>query len=116
MAATSGHRRSRRWRSSWSLPNGITSSGVRARTSRCARALHAYACGQPIANTCAAGRAQEWLLIEWPEGHKEPMKYWLSTLAQDMPLQRMVLQAKMRWRIERDYQDLKQDLGLGRVV
>lgn len=59
-------------------------------------------------------RPQEWLLIEWPEGHKEPMKYWLSTLAQDnMPLQRMVFEAKMRWRIERDYQDLKQEVGLG---
>lgn len=58
-------------------------------------------------------RPQEWLLIEWPEGHKEPMKYWLSTLGQDVPLQRMVLEAKMRWRIERDYQDLKQELGLG---
>lgn len=58
-------------------------------------------------------RPEQWLLIEWPEGHKEPMKYWLSTLTQDMPLQRMVLEAKMRWRIERDYQDLKQDLGLG---
>ncbi len=60
-----------------------------------------------------AQRSQEWLLIEWPEGHKEPMKYWLSTVPEDMPLQRMVLEAKMRWRIERDYQDLKQDLGLG---
>ena len=58
-------------------------------------------------------RPPEWLLIEWPEGHKEPMKYWLSTLPEDAPLQRMVYEAKMRWRIERDYQDLKQDLGLG---
>jgi len=58
-------------------------------------------------------RPQEWLLIEWPEGHREPMKYWLSTLPVDVPLQRMVLEAKMRWRIERDYQDLKQELGLG---
>ena len=41
------------------------------------------------------------------------MKYWLSTLPEDVPLQRMVLEAKMRWRIERDYQDLKQELGLG---
>ncbi len=58
-------------------------------------------------------RAPQWLLVEWPEGHREPMKYWLSTLPEDVPLQRMVFEAKMRWRIERDYQDLKQDLGLG---
>ncbi len=58
-------------------------------------------------------RPEQWALIEWPEGHKEPMKYWLSTLPQDMPIERMVFEAKMRWRIERDYQDLKQDLGLG---
>ncbi len=58
-------------------------------------------------------RAEEWLLIEWPEGHKEPMKYWLSTLAPDVSLERMVFEAKMRWRIERDYQDLKQEVGLG---
>ncbi|PTT91244.1 IS701 family transposase, partial [Pelomonas sp. HMWF004] len=57
-------------------------------------------------------RPEEWLLIEWPEGHKEPMKYWLSTLGEDVPLQRVVLEAKMRWRIERDYQDLKQEVGL----
>jgi SRSO17 transposase len=58
-------------------------------------------------------RPQQWLLIEWPEGHREPMKYWLSTLPEDIALERMVFEAKMRWRIERDYQDLKQELGLG---
>ena len=58
-------------------------------------------------------RPLEWLLIEWPEGDAEPLKYWLSTLPEELPLQRMVFEAKMRWRIERDYQDLKQDLGLG---
>ena len=58
-------------------------------------------------------RPSEWLLIEWPQGDAEPLKYWLSTLPEDVPLQRMVYEAKMRWRIERDYQDLKQDLGLG---
>src|SRR6188768_507239 len=41
------------------------------------------------------------------------MKYWLSTLPEGVSLRRMVLEAKMRWRIERDYQDLKQDFGLG---
>jgi SRSO17 transposase len=58
-------------------------------------------------------RPPEWLLIEWPKGDAEPLKYWLSTLPEDMALQRMVFEVKMRWRIERDYQDLKQDLGLG---
>src|SRR5204863_7503367 len=48
-----------------------------------------------------------------PTGDAQPLKYWLSTLPEDTPLQRMVFEAKMRWRIERDYQDLKQDLGLG---
>ena len=57
-------------------------------------------------------REAQWLLIEWPQGDPEPLKYWLSTLPEQMPLQRMVYEAKMRWRIERDYQDLKQDLGL----
>lgn len=58
-------------------------------------------------------REPEWLLIEWPKGDTEPLKYWLSTLPEEVPLKRMVFEAKMRWRIERDYQDLKQDLGLG---
>ena len=57
-------------------------------------------------------RALQWLLIEWPDGDSEPLKYWLSTLSEDTSLERMVYEAKMRWRIERDYQDLKQDLGL----
>ena len=57
-------------------------------------------------------RELQWLLIEWPKGDSEPLKYWLSTLSEDTPLERMVYEAKMRWRIERDYQDLKQDLGL----
>ena len=58
-------------------------------------------------------RPAEWLLIEWPEGHREPMKYWLSTLPEDMSLERRVFEGKMRWRMERDHQDLKQELGLG---
>ena len=58
-------------------------------------------------------RAEEWLLIEWPEGDKEPVKYFLSTAPADASLARLVFVAKMRWRVERDYQDLKQDVGLG---
>jgi len=57
--------------------------------------------------------AKEWLLIEWPEGEDEPTKYWLSTLASDIPFCELVDAAKLRWRIERDYQELKQEVGLG---
>jgi SRSO17 transposase len=60
----------------------------------------------------AAPHAEEWLLIEWPEGKKEPSKYWLSTLPAMTTLVDLVGSAKRRWRIERDYQELKQELGL----
>jgi hypothetical protein len=58
-------------------------------------------------------RSEEWLLIEWPKGAKEPTKYWLSTLPENITVERLVDLAKLRWRIERDYQELKQELGLG---
>jgi SRSO17 transposase len=57
--------------------------------------------------------AQEWLLIEWPEGEAEPTKYWLSTLPATISFRKLVDLAKLRWRIERDYQELKQEVGLG---
>jgi len=53
-------------------------------------------------------RPEEWLLIEWPEAEKEPTKYWLSTLPEGIAFHRLVDIAKLRWRIERDYQELKQ--------
>jgi len=54
----------------------------------------------------------EWLLVEWPVGEVEPTKYWLSTLPEDTPLATLVDIAKLRWRIERDYEELKSELGL----
>ena len=56
---------------------------------------------------------EEWLLIEWPEGEPEPTKYWLSSLPKDITFRQLVDIAKLRWRIERDYQELKQEVGLG---
>ncbi len=56
---------------------------------------------------------EEWLLMEWPAGESEPTKYWLSTLSADIALLQLVHLAKHRWIIERDYQELKQELGLG---
>jgi SRSO17 transposase len=58
-------------------------------------------------------RPEEWLLIEWPEGESTPSKYALSTLPSSVSLRKLVETVKLRWRIERDYQELKQELGLG---
>jgi SRSO17 transposase len=58
-------------------------------------------------------RPEEWLLIEWPEGEAEPTKYWLSTLPQTIDFVSLIDTAKLRWRIERDYLDLKQEIGIG---
>jgi SRSO17 transposase len=61
----------------------------------------------------AEPHAEEWLLLEWPKGEAEPIKYWISTLPPDTTLTALVRIAKQRWIIERDYQELKQELGLG---
>lgn len=58
-------------------------------------------------------RPEQWLLIEWPKTEKEPTKYWLSNLPASISLRKLVATAKLRWRIERDYEELKQELGLG---
>lgn len=60
----------------------------------------------------AEARAEEWLLVEWPAGQKEPTKYFLSTLPAETPLPTLVRTVKLRWRIERDYEELKDELGL----
>jgi SRSO17 transposase len=61
----------------------------------------------------AESRPEEWLLIEWPEGEEAPTKYWFSTLPANIAFHQLVDTAKLRWRIERDYQELKQEVGLG---
>lgn len=58
-------------------------------------------------------RDEQWLLIEWPKGASAPTKYWLATLPARTSLKRLVYFAKLRWRIERDYEELKQEVGLG---
>jgi SRSO17 transposase len=58
-------------------------------------------------------RVAEWLLVEWPEGETEPTKYWLAQLGPGSPgLRRLVTIAHARWRIEMDYRELKEELGL----
>jgi SRSO17 transposase len=55
---------------------------------------------------------ERWLLAEWPTGKDEPVKYWLSNLPTDTTIDRLVQLAKLRWRVEHDYRELKQCLGL----
>jgi SRSO17 transposase len=51
-------------------------------------------------------------VCEWPDDAGEPIKYWLSNLPEETPLERLVALAKLRWRIEHDYRELKDALGL----
>jgi SRSO17 transposase len=60
-----------------------------------------------------ASQPEQWLLIEWPRDEAEPTRYYLSTLPAATALKEPVRVAKLRRRIERDYQELKQELGLG---
>ena len=57
-------------------------------------------------------REEEWLLIEWPHGEAEPRHYWLSTLSEKTSFRKLVFNAMGRWMIERNYEDLKSELGL----
>jgi SRSO17 transposase len=62
---------------------------------------------------CTPDEPEEWLLIEWPKGEEKPTKFWLSTLDCSIAFDRLVDVTMMRWRIERDYLNLKQEVGLG---
>jgi SRSO17 transposase len=55
---------------------------------------------------------EEWLVIEWPKDEAKPTKYWLATLDKSVSLEILVATIMQRWRIERDYQELKSELGL----
>ena len=65
------------------------------------------------AQSAAAKRGEETLLIEWPVGEPEPTKYWLATVEKNISFRALVDLAKMGRRVERDYLELKQEVGLG---
>jgi SRSO17 transposase len=55
---------------------------------------------------------EEWLIAEWPDGHDQPTDYWISNLPADTPLEQLARLARMRWKMELDYKQLKGELGL----
>ena len=55
---------------------------------------------------------EEWLIVEWPEGHNRPSAYWISNLPADSEPQQLARLAQLRWMIELDYRQLKGELGL----
>lgn len=57
-------------------------------------------------------RSEEWLIIEWPENASRPTKYWLSSLPEETEYDVLITLAKIRWRIERDYEELKGEFGM----
>ena len=75
-------------------------------------AIRVRPAGRPIPRQADRSLPACWLLAEWPPEAEEPAGYWLSTLPEDTPLDDLVRLAKIRWRVEHDYRELKTGLGL----
>ncbi len=86
--------------------------GVRGTLASRFLALRVRPAGIKLRRAAEAELPLAWLLCEWPEGETEPSKYWLSNLPPDTSLERLVTLAMLRWRIEHDYRELKDGLGL----
>ena len=99
----------------WVCRNGLGNNNLAGRRLRAAVLAFARVRVRPAHRDydLTAPRPEEWLLIEWPEREAEPTKYWFSTLPEDIDFTSLVGITKLRWRIERDYLDLKQEIGIG---
>jgi SRSO17 transposase len=87
--------------------------GTRGRLRSRFVALRVRPAGVKLRRAAAGGELPvRWLLAEWPADQPQPVKYWLASLPEDTPLQELVRLAKLRWRVEHDYRELKDALGL----
>ena len=75
------------------------------------RAAHSAKEAHPAKNDQWPPR-EEWLIAQWPEGHDHPSEYWISNMPVDTPPERLARLARLRWKIELDYKQLKGELGL----
>jgi SRSO17 transposase len=96
------------WRHGTKKTKGNPTAAMRSRF----MALRVRPANRDIPHGSDGSLPECWLLVEWPPGESEPTDYWLSTLPADTPITTLVRLAKIRWRIEHDYRELKHGLGL----
>ena len=97
----------------WRQGTRATSSNPAAAMTSCFLAVRVRAANRDIPRADDGSLPECWLLAEWPPEADEPTDYWLSNLPADTPIAELVRLAKIRWRIEHDYRELKHGLGLG---
>ena len=97
---------------SWRQGTRTTSQNPDAVMSSRFAAIRVRPAGHRVPRAVDGTIQPEWLLVEWPTDAKEPTDHWLSTLPEDTPIDELVRLAKIRWRIEHDYRELKVALGL----
>jgi SRSO17 transposase len=110
LALAAGRRalRTRTWRHGTKKTKANPTAAMRSRF----MALRVRPANRDIPRGSDGSLPECWLLVEWPPGQDEPTDYWLSTLPADTPITTLVRLAKIRWRIEHDYRELKHGLGL----
>jgi SRSO17 transposase len=96
----------------WRQGTKATRSNPEAAMTSCFLAIRVRPANRDIPRADDGSLPQSWLLAEWPPHADEPTGYWLSSLPPDTPVAELVRLAKIRWRIEHDYRELKTGLGL----
>ena len=96
----------------WRQGTRTTRDNPGAAMASCFLAIRVRPAGKPIPRQADRSLPACWLLAEWPPEADEPSGYWLSTLPEDTPIDELVRLAKIRWRVEHDYRELKTGLGL----
>lgn len=96
------------WRTGTKTTANNPSAAMRSRF----LALRVRPANRAIPRTVAGTLPEQWLIVEWPPGAHEPTKYWLSNMHTRTPLKTLVRLAKIRWRVEHDYRELKTGLGI----
>jgi SRSO17 transposase len=97
----------------WRQGTRATRNNPAAAMTSCFLAVRVRPANRDIPRADDGSLPECWLLAEWPPEADEPTDYWLSNLPADTPIAQLVRLAKIRWRIEHDYRELKHGLGLG---